>query len=445
MPIIQHLGTAFASGGGDAAGPAGTPFIDLGQTANLTLDIQSFNTNSSTTSSSVVTNLAPFQAGAAGGVANGIWTNTQSDSPSQASGPTMNNLARDGVTFQTWDFSGGTGSPASGWIRFDANSGAHFAGGSNTFSAMWWVAHDNATSDWCLGGSDGSPTWQGHNTATAAINCHRGNEWEYLGHSFDHSITYGSVTATGGDHANANTEWVNYFYVASSSEWKLYRNGVLMGTNTWNSGKNTANTNYFVGRGWSKNDVTAINGKVSWNAYWNGRTLSQTECSSIYAATRAFHGVEHSSFIFSIPQSSTAGNWIGISEMKLVNDQGNECLAQLTYDTNAQGQSIVACAPNGLNSISTYNPSSDPRGTSDQWNNSNGVEIRYAARVPYAGTSGIASKGNINYFEVGYHSSYQNPAQNVSLIFDGHELTFTQSTVNTVNSHWIVRYDLSGN
>ena len=443
MPIIQHLGTAFASGGGDASGPAGTPFIDLGLTANLTLDIQSFNTNSSTTGSPTVTNLAPLQAGAAGGVANGIWTTTTNDSPSPAS-PTMNNLTRDGVTFQTWDFSGGTGSPASGWIRFDASSGVHFAGGANSFSSMWWVAHDNGASDWCLGGSDGSPTWQGHSTATAAINCHRGNEWEYLGHSFDHSIVYGSVTATGGEHGNANSEWVNYFYVATAGNWKLYRNGILMGQTNYN-GKSTANTNYFVGRGWSKNDVTALNGKISWNAYWNGRALTQTEVSNIYGATRAFHGVEHSSFIFYIPQSSTLGNWIGISEMKLVNDQGNDVLPQLTYYNTAEGRSIVACDPGQMNSISTYNAAQDPRGTSDQWNNSNNVEMKFAMRIPYAGTTGIASKGNINYFEVGYHSSYTNPAQNVTLIFDGHELTFTQSTVNTVNSHNIVRYDLSGN
>ena len=433
-----------AGGSGEVQldGGAGTPFIDLGLTANLTLDIQSFNSASSSTASSTVTNLAPFQAGSGGGPASGIWTTTSSDSPSAAS-PTMNNLTRDGVTFQTWDFAGGN-TPSSGWIRFDAGNVAHFASGATPFSAMWWVAHDDAASDWCLGGSDGSPTWQGHSTATAAINCHRGQEWEYLGHSFDHSITYGSVTATGGDHANANSEWINYFYCCDNSGWTLYRNGVQMGSVTY-SGKNTANTNYFVGRGWSKSDVPGINGKISWNAYWRNRVLTGAECRSIFAATRAFHGVEHSSFIFDIPQASTSGSWVGISEMKLVNDQGNECLAQLTYDTTYRGRSIVECAPGWINSISTYNPSSDPRTTSDQWNNTSGVEMKFAMRVPYAGANGIASKSNINYFEVGYHNSYFNPANNVNLIFDGHVLTFTQSTVDTRNSHWIVRYDLSGN
>tara|TARA_B100000131_G_C18086879_1_gene600551 strand:- start:65 stop:1393 length:1329 start_codon:yes stop_codon:yes gene_type:complete len=423
-------------------GGAGTPFIDLGLTTGLTLDIQSFNSVSSSTSTGVVTNLAPFQAGSGGGPASGIWTTSQNDSPSTV-GPNMTNLTRDGVTFQTWNFTGGN-TPAGGWIRFDANNVAHFASGATPFSAMWWVAHDDAASDWCLGGSDGTPTWQGHNSATAAINCHRNQQWEYLGHSFDHKFSYGSVTATGGDHANANSEWVNYFYCCNNNGWTLYRNGVEMGSTSYN-GKNTANTNYFIGRGWSKSDVPGVDGKMSWAAYWRNRVLTGAECRSIYAATRAFHGVDHSSFIFHIPQSSTNNNWIGISEMKLVNDQGFECLAQLTYDTQARGRTIVECAPGGINSMSTYNPAQDPRGTSDHWNNNSGVEMQFAMRVPYAGNNGIASKSNINYFEVGYHTSYVNPAQNITLTFDGHDLTFTQQTVNTVNSHWIVRYDLSGN
>ena len=120
-------------------------------------------------------------------------------------------------------------------------------------------------------------------------------------------------------------------------------------------------------------------------------------------------------------------------------------MANLTYDSSqAQPRNIVVCAQNGLNVLSTYGGRPDPRGTSDLWNSSSNIEHKIAMRIPYGGATGIANKSKISYIEVGYHTSYVNPAANVTFVFDGHTLNFTQSIVNTVNSHWIVRYVMTG-
>ena len=425
MPFLSTIGAGSAGGfGRRGPAPQALPTIqDLGLNANLTLDVQSFNPASSNANTRIVTNLAP-----AGNLTSGTWTTERSNSPTTGSA-NMVTVSRNGVDIDAWDFPGGN-TPSTGWIHFAGGDTNTFPGGSASFSCMWWVAHDNAETDWGLGGQDGTPTWTGGgslNTASAAINSHRVDQWEFLGHGFDHR-------AGGGESTVSHSEWVNYVYTVSNTEFRIYRNGLLMGSTSY-AGKNTANTNFFIGRSWSKEDLAGVDGKIAWTAYWKNQLLSQAEVTSIWENTRQYFGVAHSSLRFNIPAPSS--NWTGIHSFKVVVN-GVDVSANLSYDTTSSDKSLASVSQNGLRSTSTYNPTTDPRGTTHHWTPDATTGFSLGMRFPY---SVIGSYSDIDYIEISYHTSYENPSTSVTIEFDGHQVSYTYATVGAaVDSSQLVRY-----
>ena len=424
MPFLSTIGAGSAGGfGRRGPAPQTLPTIqDLGLNANLTLDVQSFNPSSSSSSSRIVNNLAP-----AGNLTSGTWTTQRSNNPTTGSA-NMVTVSRNGVDIDAWDFGGGN-TPSTGWIHFAGGDSTNFPGGTASFSCMWWVAHDNAETDWGLGGQDGSPTWTSGgalSTASAAINSHRGDQWEFLGHGFDQRAGLGESTTS-------HAEWVNYVYTVSDTQFRIYRNGMLMG-NTSYSGKNTQNTNFFIGRSWSKEDLGGVDGKIAWTAYWKNQILSQSEVTSIWQNTREYFGVGHSSLriIFPAPTS-----WIGIRNLK-VYANGVDVAANLSYNTVSSDKSMADVAQNGLRSTSPYNPTADPRSTTNHWTPDGTTGFSLGMRFPY---SVIESYSDIDYIDIDYHTSYDNPASNIVIEFDGHQVSYTYSTNGSaVDQNQPVRY-----
>lgn len=426
MPFLSTIG------GGSAGGfvkrgpsPSTQPTIqDLGLNANLTLDVQSFNPASSNTNTRIVTNLAP-----AGNLASGTWTTQRSDNPTTGSA-NMVTVSRNGVDIDAWDFPGGN-TPASGWIHFDGGDSTNFPGGSASFSCMWWVAHDAAETDWGLGGQDGTPTWTSGGaltTASAAINSHRNDQWEILGHGFDQRFD-------GGESTLSHSEWVNYVYTVSGTEFRLYRNGMLMGNITY-SGKSTANTNFFIGRSWSKEDISGVDGKIAWTAYWKNQILSQAEVTSIWQNTYEYFGVAHSSLRIQFP---TPTNWMGISSLKVVDNNGTDIAASLSYQNTETDKDMAAIEKNNLRSSSNYSGTGvDPRTTGEHWTPNGTTSMKFMLRIPY---SSAATYSDIDYIEFEYHTSYNNPSTNMSFIFDGYNIPYTYTaTTGRDTSHQKVRY-----
>ena len=398
------------------AGGEDLPFINNIQASNLSLDVQSFNPGSSSSNTATVTNLAPS------GTTNGVWTTNQSNNPSAGSA-NMVTVTRNSKSIPAWDFSGGF-NPSSGWIHFNGNS-TDFPGGSASFSCMWWVAHDNAAADWGLGGQDGSPTWTNTNNinnATAAINSKRGGQHEFLGHGFDQR-------AGGGEGAPSNDEWVCLVYVVSGTEFKIYRNGMLLGSTTY-SGKNTANTNFFIGRSWSKEDLEGVDGKIAWTAYWKNTLLTQSEITQIWNQTYEYFGVGHSTLRMNFPAS---GNWIGINNLTVVVN-GQAVQGTLNYNTSNVPTGFTDT--NQLTSDSGYNPAADPRG-SWHWSPNQSSGFAISMRFP-VGT--IESVSDIDYIQISYHVSYVNVASNMVLELNGEQVSYTRTNQGTANDGNIERY-----
>ena len=398
------------------AGGDDLPIINNIQASNLSLDVQSFNAASSSSGSSTVVNLAP------NGSTNGTWTTDQSNNPS-AGTASMTTVTRNNKSIPAWDFNGGF-NPSSGWIHFNGNS-TDFPGGSASFSCMWWVAHDNAAADWGLGGQDGSPTWTNTNNinnATAAINSKRGGQHEFLGHGFDQR-------AGGGEGAPSNDEWVCLVYVVSGTEFKIYRNGMLLGSTTY-SGKNTANTNFFIGRSWSKEDLEGVDGKIAWTAYWKNTLLTQSEITQIWNQTYEYFGVGHSTLRMNFPAS---GNWIGINNLTVVVN-GQAVQGTLNYNTSNVPTGFTDT--NQLTSDSGYNPAADPRG-SWHWSPNQSSGFAISMRFP-VGT--IESVSDIDYIQISYHVSYVNVASNMVLELNGEQVSYTRTNQGTANDGNIERY-----
>ncbi len=400
------------------AGGDDLPFINNIQASNLSLDVQSFNGASSSSGTATVTNLAPS------GTTNGTWTTNTSNNPSAGSA-NMVNVTRNGKDIPSWDFSGGN-DPSSGWIHFNGNA-TDFPGGSASFSCMWWVAHDNAPNDFGLGGQDGTPTWTGTggiNNASAAINSHRGGQHEFLGHGFDQR-------AGGGEGAASNTEWSCLVYTVSGSEFKIYRNGVLLGSTTY-SGKNTANTNFFIGRSWSKQDLTGIDGKIAWTAYWKNTILTQAEVTQIWDQTHKYFGENYVTLELDFPAES---DWIGINALKVVAN-GSEVQGTLSWDIAHNGAGHVGHDRMGTDSNYNQPNAYDPR-VAWMWTPNSTTGKKYFMRFP---TSTIETVSDIDYIQLAYHSGYFKSNDNLVIRLNGKTLSYTRVPQGTQGDFVTERY-----
>ena len=63
--------------------------------------------------------------------------------------------------------------------------------------------------------------------------------------------------------------------------------GEKAGEVVYNGGKNTASTNFFIGRSWSKRDLNGMSGYIAWSAYWKKR-LSQSDAAHIFHNSASF-------------------------------------------------------------------------------------------------------------------------------------------------------------
>ncbi len=243
-----------------------------GQTNSCTFEWKGFDTTSQPSGSNAV-NLRDTSH-------TGKWTSNQSNSPSGNQNATITTV--NGVRCcQVY-----SGTNPTKWLHFSGSS-TYFNGGSGAISTMWWLYNNqNVTGDFHWGGQDGTPNWTnggGLNTASAGMNGIRGNQWEFIGHNFDKRM--GSSTDT--QHRARTGIWQLVIMCADSEGCMTYVDGELDGYNHYNSGKNTANTNFFIGRSWSKEDLQGMAGYIAWVASWK-KMLTEADASEIWHHTRKF-------------------------------------------------------------------------------------------------------------------------------------------------------------
>tara|TARA_Y100000310_G_scaffold61164_1_gene56466 strand:- start:310 stop:1077 length:768 start_codon:yes stop_codon:yes gene_type:complete len=170
--------------------------------------------------------------------------------------------------------------PPSGWWHWD--------GGTSTFphddearTYSTWVKLDTVNSCNAFGGQDGNPTWgSGHDTASAFGFVERGDGYEIIGHGYDKKSDWSEGT-TG--------RWLNLVASYDSSDLYFYRNGEYIGTVSCGA-FDTAQNNFFIGRGWSKSDLQAMDGQVAHWSIWD-RALSAREVNLNFQHMRTRFGV----------------------------------------------------------------------------------------------------------------------------------------------------------
>ena len=245
-----------------------------GQSNSCTFEWKGFDTTSQPTGSSAV-NLRDTNH-------TGRWTNNQSNNPSANQNASIATIS--GVRCcQVF-----SGTNPSKWLWFSGSS-TYFNGGTGAISNMWWLYNNTNTSgEFQWGGQDGTPNWTNGgslNTASAGMNGIRGSQWEFLGHSFDNRM--GSSTDT--QHRAVTGKWQLIIMCADNEGCMTYVDGELDGYNNFNGGKNTANTNFFIGRSWSKEDLQGMSGYIAWVASWK-KMLTEADASEIWHHTRSYFG-----------------------------------------------------------------------------------------------------------------------------------------------------------
>ena len=238
---------------------------------NCTFEWKSFDTASQPTSGSTAYNLRNTSH-------TGVWTNTQSQSPSGNQTPTISTI--NGVSAcQVY-----SGTNPSKWLRFPWLN-TSFNNGTSVQSFMWWIYNSSSQSgDYHWGGLDGSPAWAGSLTDGTASMCGiRSTQWELIGHGFDHKMGH---TADGSSRSRTN-EWQCVIMTQDNDSAVTFIDGEKEGEVVYNGGKNTASTNFFIGRSWSKRDLNGMSGYIAWSAYWKKR-LCQSDASHIFHNSAKF-------------------------------------------------------------------------------------------------------------------------------------------------------------
>ena len=192
----------------------------------------------------------------------GVHTTTTNDSPTGNQDPTTITDTDIGTVFS---FSGGM-NPSSGWWRFPSTV---FPTGSAARTYNVWLNYDVVSGNHAFGGQDGTPTWASHSTGTAYLFANRGTGYEIVGHGFDQESGYSEATG----HID---KWINLVVTNDANQLKFYRNGIEIGTPIDSTSFNTPQTNFFIGRGWSKSDIA---GEVCRIAHWSvyDRMLEDSE------------------------------------------------------------------------------------------------------------------------------------------------------------------------
>ena len=236
-----------------------------------TFEWKSFDTTSQPTSGSTAVNLRNTNH-------TGVWTNSQSQSPSANKTPTISTI--NGVSAcQVYD-----GVNPSKWLRFPWLN-TSFNNGTSVQSFMWWIYNSGSQAgNYHWGGLDGSPAWGSSLTnGTASICGIRNNQWELIGHGFDHRMG-DSDDGTGRSRTN---EWQCVIMTQDNDSAAIYVDGEKVGESVYNGGKNTASTNFFIGRSWSKRDLSGMPGYIAWSAYWKKR-LCQSDVAHIFHNSAKF-------------------------------------------------------------------------------------------------------------------------------------------------------------
>ncbi len=243
----------------------------MGCERSCTFEWKSFDTASQPTSGSTAYNLRNTSH-------TGVWTNTQSQSPSGNQTPTISTI--NGVSAcQVY-----SGTNPSKWLRFPWLN-TSFNNGTSVQSFMWWIYNSSSQSgDYHWGGLDGSPAWAGSLTDGTASMCGiRSTQWELIGHGFDHKMGH---TADGSSRSRTN-EWQCVIMTQDNDSAVTFIDGEKEGEVVYNGGKNTASTNFFIGRSWSKRDLNGMSGYIAWSAYWKKR-LCQSDASHIFHNSAKF-------------------------------------------------------------------------------------------------------------------------------------------------------------
>ena len=217
----------------------------------------------------------------------GGWTSDRSNSPSHNQPPTYD--TSDG--FRAWRVYNGT-TPTK-WIHFNGGS-TWFVGGAADCTNMYWykVGSSSNVGDWHMGGQDGSPNWtsgSAHSNGSAGMVGVRGSQFERIGHGFDRragTTTSGNgLVTTGGSAVWHCTIWS----FQSNGNLNVFHDGVQVGQSGAGGSMNQSNSNYFVGRSWSKEDLNGMDGYIAWGAYWK-RYVGSTEAQNIWNNNKAFFG-----------------------------------------------------------------------------------------------------------------------------------------------------------
>ena len=238
-----------------------------------TFEWKSFDTTSHPTSGSTAYNLRNMSH-------TGVWTNQQSQSPSGNQTPTISTI--NGVSAcQVYN-----GNNPTKWLRFPWLNTA-FNNGTSVQSFMWWIYNnDNQAGNYHWGGLDGTPTWTNGgnlNTGSASMCGIRSNQWEVVGHNFDQKVG-DSDDGTGRARIG---EWQCVIFTQDNDSTAAFIDGEKEGEVVYNGGKNTASTNFFIGRSWGKEDLSGMSGYIAWSAYWKKR-LTESDAAHIFHNSAKF-------------------------------------------------------------------------------------------------------------------------------------------------------------
>ena len=119
---------------------------------------------------------------------------------------------------------------------------------------------------------DGEPTNQTHNDNSAFMFSYRNNTYEIFAHGHDVQFDY--------NESNLN-QFILLTYSWDGQQLKLYKNGNLVSYKP-TTAFNTANAQLFIGKGWSKGDVTySFDGKLKNLSIYN-KALTQAEITQLY-------------------------------------------------------------------------------------------------------------------------------------------------------------------